>query len=300
MNVLCTYVRIAHATGGGPARVAKPRASADATESRARPALQSLERAIDVLESFTTERPEWGVSELSRRLGLERTIVSRIAGTLANRGLLVRVGPHSRYRLGARLATIGMRVTIYDKVREVAAPILEKLSDQAGETVNLSVLDGSAEIDIDRFIPKNRRMLTVGPSPLRVVPCHCTATGKVLLAYLPGAERDAILSQGLEAFTEHTIVDPEVLRRQLDDIRLCGLALVEEELEVGLSAVATPIFDRDGGVQYACGIAGPTRRLSGEALRQSTAWLLAGAACISQNLGYMPEGAKRYHSAQID
>jgi IclR family transcriptional regulator, acetate operon repressor len=255
---------------------------------RERPALQSVERAMDVLEAFSADHPEWGVNELSRELGLHRTILSRLATTLASRGLLVRLPDSGRYRLGARLIAIAAQVTTLMGVREVARPYLKELAEACGETVSLCVLEGTREIDLEQIAPTGRMVLASGWLGRRAAAAHCTASGKCLLAFLPASELDFFLKGDLETFTEQTIVDPDALRAELQAVRENGYATAFEELEIGLNAVAAPVFNHLGSVVCSVGIAGPAYRLSHDVAMSCVARLRDTTLRISQGLGWFP------------
>jgi IclR family transcriptional regulator, acetate operon repressor len=255
--------------------------------------IQSVERAIAVLKSFSLERPERGVGELSRELGLHKSTVSRLMGTLERGGLLSRNPETQRYRLGIDLIGLAAQVIGYMDLRDVARPHLRRLSDECQESVNLVILDmphGDAErtaqvVNLEQFIPRARQVKNIGRVGRRMPP-HCTAAGKVLLAHLPEEQRRWIFLDHLEAFTPHTITAWDALQEELARVRAQGYAMVEEELEEGLNAVAAPIRDHTGAVVAAAGIAGPAYRLTPEQLPQLAAQLAGVTAQISQDMGY--------------
>jgi DNA-binding IclR family transcriptional regulator len=124
--------------------------------------VQSVERAIAILKSFSPEKPERGVNELSRELGLHRSTVSRLMQTLEQGGLLSRNPKTERYHLGVDLIGLAVQVTSYRTVREVARPFLEQLAQTFQETINLSVLDGGKIVNLEQFVPPTRQIKSVG------------------------------------------------------------------------------------------------------------------------------------------
>ena len=247
--------------------------------------VQSVERAILILKSFSQEKPERGVNELSRELGLHKSTVSRLMITLERGGLLSRNPETERYRLGVDLIGMAAQVVSYMDVRQVARPFLRQLAETCQETVNLAVLDAGQIINLEQFVPPARQVKNIGWVGRRMCP-HCTAAGKVLLAHLSQDELDQILQAGLERFTAHTITDPHELRQELTRVRKQGYAVSQEELEEGLNVVAAPIYDYTGQVTASVTVAGPAYRVTPELFPQLAARLADATAKISERLGY--------------
>jgi DNA-binding IclR family transcriptional regulator len=250
--------------------------------------LQSVERAIAILDSFSLEKPERGVSELSRELGLHKSTVSRLLRTLAHGGLLSRNPETERYRLGVGLIGLAAQVVDHMDVRELARPFLQRLAEACQETVNLSVLEAGQVVNLEQFVPHARRVKNIGLVGRRMC-THCTAAGKALLAHLPSAAVEGIMQDGLERFTPHTIVDPQELRLELQRVRERGYAIAQEELEEGLNVVAAPVFDHTGAAEASVSIAGPAYRVTPETFPDLGQRLLGVAASISRQLGYRQE-----------
>ena len=247
--------------------------------------VQSVERAIAVLSSFSTERPERGVGELSRELGLHKSTVSRLMMTLERGGLLSRNPETQRYRLGIDLIGLAAQVISYMDVREVARPLLRKLADDCQESVNLVVLDAGQVVNLEQFVPPARQVKNIGRVGRRMCP-HCTAAGKTLLAHLSAEELEQVLPDCLERLTPNTIADVDQLRQELARVRQQGYAIAREELEEGLNAVAAPIYDHTNSVIAAASVAGPAYRVIPDLIPRLAAQLLEVALQISGRLGY--------------
>ena len=255
--------------------------------------VQSVERAIAILKSFSIEKPERGVGELSRELGLHKSTVSRLMTTLERGGLLARHPETQRYRLGIDLIGLAAQVVGYMDVREVARPHLRYLADECQESVNLVVLDmpsgdrgeRAQVVNLEQFVPPARQVKNIGRVGRRMPP-HCTAAGKVLLAYLSPEERRRLLPARLEVFTPHTITTRQALQEELGRVREQGYATVQEELEEGLNAVAAAIRDHTGSVVASASIAGPAYRLAPQQLPDLAAHLSDITANISRDMGY--------------
>jgi IclR family KDG regulon transcriptional repressor len=247
--------------------------------------VQSVERAISILRSFSLEKPERGVTELSRELGLHKSTVSRLMITLERGGLLARNPETERYRLGVDLIGMAAQVASYMDVREVARPVLRQLAEACQETVNLSVLDLDQVVNLDQFVPAERQVKNLGRVGRRMH-AHSTAAGKVLLACLSPKDLQRILANGLKPYTPYTITDAQQLRRALAQVRQQGYAVAQEELEKGLNVVAAPIYDHTGQAVASISVAGPAYRITPERFPELAVRVTATAGEISQRLGY--------------
>ena len=252
--------------------------------------LQSVDHALAVLESFDTANPELGVTALSGRLKLAKSTVYRLLSTLVARGYAYQNPATGKYRLGLKAFEVGSLAVSQLTVREVALPILEKLRDATKEAVHLGVRDGEAVIYIDKIeTPHAMRMYS---RTGRRAPLHCTALGKVLLAFAPAAEAARLLRRGLRRYTPNTITDPDVLGKELGKIREDGYALDEEEFEEGLKCVAAPLWDYTGVVVASAGIAGPHIRITSDRLLDLIGVVRETAGEISVRLGYRAGSAQ--------
>jgi len=223
-------------------------------------------------------------------MGLHKSTVSRLMATLEEGGLLARNPETQRYRLGIELLGLAAQVASHTDVREIARPLLRQLASDCQESVNLVVLDGGQVVNLDQFVAPARQVKNIGRVGRRMW-AHCTAAGKVLLAHLPPEELDLALAGELEAFTPHTITDPDRLRQELSRIRAQGYAIVQEELEEGLNAAAAPIYDHTAKVTAAISVAGPAYRVTPERFPELVSQLVTAAGQISERLGHRPPQA---------
>lgn len=224
--------------------------------------VQSVDRALQILDILAREG-DAGVSEIAEEMGVHKSTVSRLVGSLVGRELVRQNSERGKHHLGfgiLRLASsIPGRLSVVHEARE----ILESLAALYKETVNLAVMRSNYDVNVDQ---------AMGPSTLAthdwvgsLTPLHATSSGKVLLAALAADERDAILKRtGLPARTPNTITNRAELEKQLLDISRQGYAVVQEEFEIGLTAVAVPIFNHVGNVIAAVSISGPAFRFSPE------------------------------------
>ncbi|NIO70672.1 MAG: helix-turn-helix domain-containing protein [Anaerolineae bacterium] len=250
--------------------------------------LRSVDRAIAVLKAFSEEEPELGVTELSRRLQFPKSTVYRLLASLQREGVVDQDPETEKYRLGIELVRLAGLVLKQIDVRQVARPYLRSLAEASEETVNLSVLTGGGKVINIDGISSPRIVRNVGWIGREMLP-HCISSGKALLAYLPQQRLERVLARGLPRFTEKTIVDPILLREELKRVRQQGYAVAQEELEVGLSAVAAPIWNHEGEVVAAVSVSGPSFRLSSRKIPELAELTKRTANEISHQLGYVGE-----------
>lgn len=250
-------------------------------------AIATLERGLSVLSLFSNDSSELTLTEISKSAELNMTTSLRIASTLESAGYLRRDPQTKRYRPSIKVLQLGFTALRSLGLRQAARPHLERLSRETGETVSHAVLDGFEIVYIDRI--RNRQIVGVVLGMGSRVPAHCTSMGKAILAFLPNEQLVARLNgRQLEACTASTISDIETLKADLVKVRKQGYAINNQELAVGLRAVAAPILGEHGDVLAAINISGSTESISRRRLRQELAPLLVDTASeISQTLGHM-------------
>lgn len=214
---------------------------------------QSAERVLALLASFEDGRVELGVTEIARSLGVHKSTASRLAATLERTGFLARSG--KRYRLGVEIIRLGSLALRNVDLVATMQPAMEKLSQRTGETINLAVPAGADILNVAEVSSTYILSCSGGWIGRRTTP-HAVANGKVLLAHgaIPAPRR-------LERYTEHTISTLGRLNEELAAIRRDGYATAVAELEEGLVAVASPVFDASGACVAALSISGPAYRM---------------------------------------
>jgi IclR family acetate operon transcriptional repressor len=237
----------------------------------------SVARALSLLDALADSDRPLGVSELSRRIGVNASTASRLLATLEQTGYVERTssGP---YRLGLKLVALSEHVLAGIDLRERARPWLQWLVDETGETATLSVPGPSEAVTID-FVPSPRSVASMARLGRPSVP-HATAAGKVMLAFA-----DAHPSPPLTAYTEHTITDVNVLEAELDRVRKTGVARAAAEREPDLAALAVPVLGREGQLVAILGLQGPTSRVPGTEQETLAAALRRAAAEVATSLG---------------
>ena len=222
--------------------------------------IQSVERAFSILEMFQSAGGE-GLSlrDLSDRLDLNKSTVFGLVNTLVNMGYLQRDEHTQLYTLGYRFLSFSDTVKASSLLLRVVQPYLLELSRIYGETVHFAVEQRGKVIYLDKVTAP--QSVSINSQIGQENWMHCTGVGKCLLAHMSPSGINEVLAGPLPRMTDYTITDPALLREELEKIRACGYALDMEEVELGLSCVAVPIYDRHGRVCCAVSVSGLTPRI---------------------------------------
>lgn len=253
-------------------------------ELHPRSTLQVLERTLAILALFTRARPEWTTTEASRESGLPIPTVHRIMATLSQHGFLVRDPFTKRFRLGWAAVDLGERARAAVDLRRLAMPALGRLASATGETALLSAMNDRRDCAVCLERVESSMALRLSIEPGREVPLHAGASQKVILAFLPDDEREAVLARPLEKLCRATITDAAFLRDHLAGIRSRGWAISFEENNLGVWGVALPILDPQGRSVASIGLAGPTARFHRHELANSVRELRLAALEVSSAL----------------
>ena len=245
--------------------------------------LASLHRGLEVLDCFA-ERESWALSDLAAHLRQNKATIFRVLHTLEAFGYLAKDPATGRYALGLRLQALGAAAMRHEQLRWQALPPLQDLAETTGETVHVGILHEGVVVTVQ--IVDGTHAVRMHSSVGKRSPAHASALGKVLMAYLPDAEVDAIVARhGLARFTPNTIDTPGALREALHRVRLDGYAQDEEEIEPGLRCLAAPITDRSGRPSAAIAISAPASRMDPARIAALVPRVKAAAARISRMLG---------------
>ena len=250
------------------------------------PTVQSVRHAVELLRCVSQAQPEIGISELARRVRMHKSSVSRLISTLAAAHLVERNSQTERVRLGFGLVALASPLLSRSGLAQAAGPKLTALAERSGETVNLSVWDGRQAISVYQALGTNA--ITHYAAPGQTNPAHCTASGKLLLAFASQSEIDEILSAPLQRFTDNTRTSPAVLRRELLQIRSEARAVNRGEFASDVGAVAALVRDVEGQAMAALTITLPNYRFAAERQTELLTMVEATAREISDQLGYRP------------
>jgi DNA-binding IclR family transcriptional regulator len=257
---------------------------------------QTIDKAMQILDLFSLEQPEWGVGEVARALGLPKSTTSELMSSLADQRLLSRMA-QGRYRLGWRLFELGQTLLDTTKFRVEARKVMKELVECWGETVHLAVLDGVQAVYVEKLQPTPAVRIWISRTGARL-PAHCSGVGKVLLAHSKWEYVAELLEhQGMPALTPNTITTLSDLSDELERVRERGYAYDHEETLVGLCCVAAPIYDPGGTVSAAVSLSVPAYRFHPKKDKY-TAAILDAARRISENAGPTLEECPSYEGEE--
>jgi IclR family acetate operon transcriptional repressor len=249
--------------------------------------ITSLQRGLRMLQLLGQTDRGLPASEIAKLSGLPVSTVHRFLVNLESGSFLMRdnVG---NYHLGVACVFLGQAAREQLDIRTVSLPHLQLLNHRTRETVHLTVRHGLSAVYIEKLD---------SPQPLRIhsrigasVPLHCSAVGKVLLAYLNEEERERLLSElELRRFTENTVGSIQELQTQLARVRKAGYACDLEEHEPHVRCIAAPVWDHSGAVNASLSVTGPTVRMSSARLREIAPLVRRAGIEISRELGYNAE-----------
>jgi len=248
--------------------------------------IQTVSRALDLLEQFQEGDAEFGITDLSNRLNLQKNNVFRLIATLKARNYIEINDLTGKYRLGIKTRALGQVATRLIDFANQARPFLVDLKQQCHETCCFSVIKDIYTCFLD---------CVESDLPVRVAqqvgsrrPLYCTAAGRVQLALMTPQRRMELLSgPEMKRFTARTITDPGLLQTELDRVARQGYAVDDQEHDAGVMEIAAPVFDSRGAIVGALSIVGPEMRLAGARLEGELIPLLCrSAAQLSGLLGY--------------
>ncbi len=221
--------------------------------------MASLARGLVVIESFTPQTPQMTISQISVRTGLSRAAVRRCLYTLVKLGF-AGADESQRYSLRPKMLSLANTYTASSTLANAAQPILERMSNVYHESFSVATLDGDQIVYIARS--SVTRVMSVDLHIGSRLPAFCTSMGRVLLAYLPQDQLEAVLSRlVLTQYTPRTINSIDKLRLALRNVRRNGYALVDQEYEIGLRSIAVPIYASNGRVVAVVNLSGHAPRI---------------------------------------
>ncbi len=258
--------------------------SENGTERTEESAIRSVGKALSILDRVGEYADGVSVGELSERLAINKATVSKMLSTLAGFGYVRKDEETRKYRLGYRLVELSSRLIESIDIRTEARPFLKALERRLNEVVNLAIYRNGEVIYIDKF--EGTKSLRMHSRIGGRASFTYTSVGKAVLAFLPDSEREYLMEAlVLEPRTRHSIVDKNVLLKQLKETRVRGYAFDLEENEEGIVCVGAPIFDFSRRVVAAVSISCPTVRTGMEHLRVLGEDLVETCARISEACG---------------
>jgi IclR family acetate operon transcriptional repressor len=248
-----------------------------------RHSIQSVDRAMRLLEAIAEAGGECSLTELSQRTQLNISTCHHLLSTLVNRGYVAKVPVRRTYALGARILFLSNACLTVDLPAR-AAPLLAQINEKTGETVHLAVLQGDAMMKVAKR--ESRHPVRVDTGTLgKTDAAHATATGKAMLAWLPEDDMRRVLSHGLTRFTPKTICEWPSLIEALRHVRRNGYAVDDEEYQPGVICIGAAIRDHNGAVVGAISASTPTMRANDDHLSLVREQVCSAVRALSAELG---------------
>ncbi len=245
----------------------------------------SVCRLFQIIE-YLAGRDDWvSLREMARDLHISAASTFRALNSLREIGYVRQRPQDSTYQLTLKIAWLSAQVLEHVQLRQIAHPFLQHLTSVTNETTHLAVLEGTEFVYIDKVDNSQavRMRSRVGQRGM----LHCTAAGKSMLAFLPEPEVEPILKRlRFPALTEHTITDLAAFREQLVRVRRQGYAVDDEENELGIRCIGSPIYDHAGRLSGALSVSGWTITMTRERMPQLAPELVQVCRSISQELGF--------------
>lgn len=248
----------------------------------------SVQKTFALLEQFTTQKSEWGVTELAKEVGSNKSTVFRFLAQMQSIGILDKDEHTEKYRLGLKLFELGNRVKLRTAFVEKTHPELVTVANNITETVHLGVLKNHQVFHIDKV--ESPQGLKISSRIGSYSPAYATGLGKVLLAYLPEKNQAETIAHIFKkmpktTFTQNTITQKAKLKAELAKIKSIGYAIDREEYEVGLICVAIPVFNQNEQVVASLSASGPANRFKEAEVKNYVATLQKGANAIQEKIG---------------
>jgi len=241
--------------------------------------IQSLARGLKILELLSQAPDGASITELAVVLGVDKGSASRLVSTLARYGYAEKDEVTRRVMLGPQVVSLSRSFLTRLPLRDAAKPYLRQMMEQTGECAHLAVPAQGKVLYIDQV--ESPATLRVNAQVGTLNPLHCTALGKVLLAF---GEID--LPPTLYSYTPHTLTDPEALRQHLNEVRRLGYAVDDEEFDPGVRCIAVPVFDFRGKLVGSIGISGPSSRVTREQLPDLAATIIEIGKALSERMTF--------------
>ncbi|HHV38070.1 MAG TPA: IclR family transcriptional regulator [Tepidimicrobium sp.] len=247
--------------------------------------VQSVDRALSILEVLADYNEGLGVTEISEKVRLHKSTVHRLLATLIYKGYVTQDFKTNKYMITLKLFELGNKKVEEMDILSISKPYIRGLMEKVNEVVHLVVREGNEIVYIDKVEAKNtiRMASTIGMRS----PLYCTSVGKVILAQLPEDEVEEIWSSSkIERLTKNTITNLSVMKKELKKVRKQGYAIDNEENEIGVRCVGAPVFNIFGKVEGAISVSGPTIRITKDIIEELADQVTECAKMISEALGY--------------
>lgn len=247
--------------------------------------VQSLDRALDIIELLFLESSGLGVTEIAQRLELHKSTAHRILTALAARGFVEKDENGAVYKLGLKFIELASGRLNQLELKTEASPHLRRLVERIGQPAHLAILSGSEVVYIDKIttVSSIRMYSQIG----KRIPVYCSSLGKALLIDMPLPELEALASSlEYRSITPRTRLGPEAFLEEMRAAKERGWGLDDEENEAGVRCIGAPVRDYTGRIIAAISVSGDSRVISPERDGENAALVLETARDISARMGY--------------
>jgi IclR family transcriptional regulator, KDG regulon repressor len=225
------------------------------------PEIQSLARGLKILDLLAQSESGLSIGEVAHELGIDKSSALRLLQTLSAYGFTEKDTHTYRYSLGFHVVSLSRAILARIPLVEVARPYLKMLVEKTGECAHLGILFKDRVLYVDQV--ESPATLRVNAEVGQTAPLYCTALGKVILAF-----SDYPTPTKMQSFTKNTLIELEMLQKNLKKIQEQGYALDEEEFDLGVRCLAVPVFDFNKKLIGSVGISGPASRLTFAKLKE--------------------------------
>jgi len=255
--------------------------------------IRSVEKAVDLLFLFDSDRTALEAKTIAAMLGIPLRSTYRLLNTLRNRQVITVEERTGLFRLSPQLRRLLAAIEDSADLTRIVGPFLGELARTTGETAQLFVPHGDGVLLVETA--ESHQALRVGPRKGQHIPLHCGAGAKAVFAFQPHDEWDVYIRRnGLKSYAPNTVTNPEALKRQLRSIRRAGFAVSHQEFIHGVRSLGVPIRDSTERVIGSLGLVGPETRLTRVRVGELIPHLLETAERITQALrGHGPGGPDR-------
>ncbi|WP_223634633.1 IclR family transcriptional regulator [Planococcus sp. 4-30] len=246
--------------------------------------VQSVDRALHIIEILQQIPQGLGVTELSNRLDVSKSTAHRLLMSLYNKGFVQQDIQTEKYMLGLKFIEVGQVVSDNLDIRKIASPYLHRLTEITGETAHLAIMDKHEIVYIDKL--ESNATIRMFSNVGKRAALHCTGIGKSIFAFLPDEKIEEIIAEtGLKKYTEKTLTTKEAMWENIQLIRKRGYSIDDEEHESGIKCAAAPIFNHHHEVIAGISVAGPIMRVTEEKLEMMAKEVLEASNELSNLLG---------------
>ena len=246
--------------------------------------VQAVDRALRILHVLAASDTLLPLSSVAQQVDIPSSTTHRLLASLREQGFVRYDAETRNYGIGLAVLPLAKAARAHTTIYHEAEPLLQELAAATHETATLVLLNGHA--GTYALMAKPERSMTLTVAMGEVVPMHATASGKAMLAHFFETELERFLNRTLEAFTTNTITNPLRLKEELAQIRSQGYAVDNEEREIGMRCIGSPVFDHLGNIVAAIGISGPSSRITTDPGGHLVHHTVATARALGARLGY--------------